>query len=260
MVLQLGNRAVRSATLLAAACLAATQLVLTRAPAAEADPDVPPVLSGDTWLAHHRDELMPYWLVPEAFGDPVGNFPSYRGTDGELLSELPNRGASTLGRGVYGYSLAFMLTGDDRYLTYARAGLDWIETKLEDPVHGGYFAELDASGDPVDPSANKNLFDLASVGLGYAMYFNATRDPEVEARLLEIRDLVFGPYYDSAANRLKDALNYDLSTEVDTGGNGGDITLVGVGSLAEVHTVSGNLRARTSRTATACRSSRSAAT
>ena len=224
MVLQLGNRAVRSATLLAAACLAATQLVLTRAPAAEADPDVPPVLSGDTWLAHHRDELMPYWLVPEAFGDPVGNFPSYRGTDGELLPELPNRGASTLGRGVYGYSLAFMLTGDDRYLTYARAGLDWIETKLEDPVHGGYFAELDASGEPVDPSANKNLFDLASVGLGYAMYFNATRDPEVEARLLEIRDLVFGPYYDSAANRLKDALNYDLSTEVDTGGNGGDIT------------------------------------
>ena len=227
MVLKLGNR---SATLLAAVCLAAGQLVLTGAPPAQAEPDVPPVLSGDTWLAHHRDDLMPYWLVPEAFGEPMGNFPSFRGNDGELLPEQSNRGASTLGRGVYGYSLAFMLTGDERYLTYARAGLDWIEAKLEDPVHGGYFGELNAAGQPVDamgnvdPLQNKDLFDLASVGLGYAMYFNATRDPAAEAKLLEIRDLVFGPYYDAAANRLKDALNYDLSTEVDTGGNGGDIT------------------------------------
>ncbi|RYP82706.1 hypothetical protein EKO23_21230 [Nocardioides guangzhouensis] len=225
MVPHLGMRAVRSAVLLAAASLASAQLVLAPVPAAEADPDLPPVLGSDTWLAHHRDELMPYWLVPEAFGDPVGNFPSFRGTDGELLPEpFTHRGASTLGRGVYGYSLAFMLTGDERYLTYARAGLDWIEAKLEDPVHGGYFGELDATGKPVDDEANKDLFDLASVGLGYAMYVSATRDPEAEAKLLAIRDLVFGPYYDPAANRLKDSMDYTLSTEVDTGGNGGDIT------------------------------------
>ena len=228
MVLHLGKHAVRRAALLAALCLATGQLAPARAPAAAPEPAVPPVLSGDTWLAHHRDELMPYWLVPEALGDPLGNFPSFRGTDGELIPSQPNRGASTLGRGVYGYSLAFLLTGEQRYLTYARAGLDWIEAKLEDPVHGGYFAELDAAGRPVDPLANKDLFDLASVGLGYAMYVNVTRDPGAEAKLLEIRDLVFGAYYDAATNRLKDSLTYDLATEVDTaaagGPNGGDIT------------------------------------
>ena len=32
-----------------------------------------------------------------------------------------------------------MLTGEERYLTYARAGIDWIEAKAKDPVHGGYF-------------------------------------------------------------------------------------------------------------------------
>jgi hypothetical protein len=232
MTLLLGNRAARSAALVAVACLASGQLVLPRATAAAAEPDVPPVLSGDSWLQHHRDELMPYWLVPDALGDPLGNFPSFRGTDGELIRgqdgeldpSFSHRGASTLGRGVYGYSLAFMLTGEERYLTYARAGLDWIEAKLEDPVHGGYFGELDAAGQPVNKTANKDLFDLASVGLGYAMYFNVTRDPAAEAKLLEIRDLVFGPYYDAAANRLKDSLTYDLSTEIDTNGNGGDIT------------------------------------
>ena len=56
------------------------------------------------------------------------------------------------------------------------------------------------------------------------MYFNVTRDPAAEADLLAVRDLLFDKYYDAATNRFKDSLTYDLSTEVDTGANGGDIT------------------------------------
>src|SRR4051794_7015525 len=37
------------------------------------------VLRGDTWLRHHREDLMPYWDRPEALGEPLGNFPSLRG-------------------------------------------------------------------------------------------------------------------------------------------------------------------------------------
>ena len=181
------------------------------------------VLQGDTWLRHHREDLMPYWDMPAALGVPVGNFPSFRGRDGELLPD-GRRGLSTLARGVYGYSLAFMLTGEERYLTYARAGLDWINAKAKDPVHGGYFGELDAAGVPVNRTANKDVFDLASLGLAYGMYFNVTRDPAAEAGLLAVRDLLFDKYYDPATNRVKDSLTNDLLTEVDTGGNGGDIT------------------------------------
>ena len=56
------------------------------------------------------------------------------------------------------------------------------------------------------------------------MYYNVTRDPEVEADLLEVRDFLFEHYYDPATSRMKDALAYDLSEEVDLGDNGGDIT------------------------------------
>ena len=186
--------------------------------------EVPDVLRGDTWLRHHRDDLMPYWDMPEALGEPVGNFPSFRGRNGELLPETTNRGLATLARQVYGYSLAFMLTGEQRYLTYARAGLDWINTKAKDPVHGGYFGELRSDGEPVDPLAPKEVFDLASLGLAYGMYFNVTRDPAAEADLLAVRDLIFEKYYVPAQNRMRDALTFDLSAEVDTGRNGGDIT------------------------------------
>ena len=82
---------------------------------------------------------MPYWDIPEALGQPVGNFPSFRGRNGELLPDSTNRGLSTLARQVYGYSVAFLLTGQDRYLTYAKAGIDWINTKAKDPVYGGYY-------------------------------------------------------------------------------------------------------------------------
>ena len=186
--------------------------------------DVPEVLEGDTWLRHHAEDLMPYWDMPEALGDPVGNFPSFRGRAGELLPGFTDRGLSTLARGVYGYSLAYMLTGHERYLTYAKAGLDWIDAKAKDPVHGGYYGELDVDGNPVDRLANKDLFDLSSLGLAYGMYFNVTRDPSAEAGLLAVRDLIFGKYYDAASNRFRDSLTYDLSSEVDTGDNGGDIT------------------------------------
>ena len=181
------------------------------------------VLRGDTWLRHHREDLMPYWDMPEALGQPVGNFPTFRGRDGELLPDT-TRGLVALARGVYGYSLAFMLTGEERYLGYARAGLDWIDAKAKDPVHGGYFGLLNQDGSPVNPLANKDVFDLASLGLAYGMYFNATRDPAVEADLLAVRDLIFTKYYDPVANRIRDSLTYDLVNEVDTGGNGGDIT------------------------------------
>ena len=185
--------------------------------------DDPGVLSGDGWLRHHREDLMPYWDMPEALGEPVGNFPSFRGRNGELLPET-RRGLSTLARQVYGYSLAFLLTGQDRYLTYAKSGIDWINAKAKDPVHGGYYGALYADGEPIDREANKNLFDLASVGLAYGMYFNVTRDPAAEADLLAVRDLIFTKYYDAEQNRMKDSLNYDLTAEVDTGDNGGDIT------------------------------------
>ena len=99
-----------------------------------------------------------------------------------------------------------MLTGEERYLTYAKAGLDWINTKAKDPVHGGYFGELDVAGVPVNRAANKDVFDLASLGLAYGMYFNVTRDPAAEADLLAVRDLLFDKYYDPATNRVKDSL------------------------------------------------------
>ena len=184
---------------------------------------MPAVLGGSTWLRHLSDDLLPYWDSPVALGDPVGNFPTFLGRSGEVLPENTTRGLVALSRRVYGYCVAFMLTGNSRYLTYAKDGLDWIEAHAADPVYGGYYGQLDSNGDPVDPLADKDVSGLAAVGLAYGMYFNVTRDPAAEAHLLAVRDLLFDKYYDAAGNRVRDALTYDLSKEVDDGNNGGDL-------------------------------------
>jgi mannose/cellobiose epimerase-like protein (N-acyl-D-glucosamine 2-epimerase family) len=186
--------------------------------------EVPEVLAGDTWLRHLREELLPYWEVPDALGTPVGNFPSFRDQEGNLDPARGTfRGVSTLARGVYGYSVAFHLTGDERYLTYARAGLEWVEEHGFDPVNGGWYHDLADTGAPLDATDDKQLFDLASLGMAYGMYFNVTRDPWAEQGLLGVRDLIFQRYRNAANGRFFDARSADMSRSVDLGGNGGDI-------------------------------------
>ncbi len=201
------------------------EVVSTRS-SADARP-VPEILAGDTWLRHLREDLLPYWELPDALGTPLGNFPTFRDSQGRLdPSRGTFRGVSTLARGVYGYSVAFLLTGEERYLTYARAGLEWLEEHAFDEIRGGWYRDLAETGDPVDPEDQKQLFDLASLGMAYGMYFNVTRDPWAEAGLLGVRDLIFSQYHNPANNRYFDARTADMSRTVDIGGNGRDIVNV----------------------------------
>ena len=220
------------ATTVALAALATTGVAASgtggAATAAEATAGrpVPEVLAGDTWLRHLREDLLPYWEMPVALGEPLGNFPTWRDELGQLDPERGTfRGVSTLARGVYGYSVAFHLTGDEKYLTYARAGLEWLDKYGRD-AKGGWYHDLLDTGAPRNPTtSNRELFDLASVGMAYGAYFNITRDPKAEEGLLGVHDLIFSKYRNPITGDFLDALGPDMETPVDLGrGSGQDIT------------------------------------
>src|SRR3954468_20825648 len=40
---------------------------------------------GGRWMIHLNRDLLPFWTMPEALGNPVGNFPTYRCNDGSLF-------------------------------------------------------------------------------------------------------------------------------------------------------------------------------
>ena len=219
------------ATAVVVAAVAATGATTTGGPGAAAPPSevaaprpVPEVLEGNTWLRHLRQDLLPYWELPVALGEPLGNFPTWRDAQGNLDPARGTfRGLSTLARGVYGYSVAFHLIGEEKYLEYARAGLQWLELKGYDRTNQGWYRDLTETGAPRNPRAEKPIFDLASLGMAYGMYFNVTRDPWAEEGLLEVRDLIFDKYRAPGSAALVDAMTFDMRTQV-IGNNGFDIT------------------------------------
>jgi len=124
------------------------------APVAQAPADLP---TGERWLKHFREDLLPFWNVPDAWGFPRGNFPTFRGNDGHAvdwvkppaeLATAPGWIKENFGREyvrmksrqTYFYGVAYHLTGDPEMLELARknaaeAGVDnveFVEGYLED--------------------------------------------------------------------------------------------------------------------------------
>ncbi|MCB9648717.1 MAG: AGE family epimerase/isomerase [Deltaproteobacteria bacterium] len=180
---------------------------------------VPEVLKGETWLTHHTQDILPYWDMPEAFGTPEGNFPTYRGMNGTIQGSNERR-PRMIARQTFAYAVAYMLHGDPRHLELAHAGAQWIMDHAAD-ARGGFHARLSAAGDPNGTDA-KTAQDTAYCMLGLGAYFFVTRDPAAEAVIVETRDLLFSDvFFDQTFGRIRDAVSDDLSAEVDVEGDGG---------------------------------------
>jgi hypothetical protein len=49
-------------------------LAQTPPPVVQFPSDLP---TGERWLRHFQEDLLPFWNVPDAFGTPRGNFPFF---------------------------------------------------------------------------------------------------------------------------------------------------------------------------------------
>jgi mannose/cellobiose epimerase-like protein (N-acyl-D-glucosamine 2-epimerase family) len=150
--------------------------------------------AGEVWVAHLENDLKPFWTMPDALGEPVGNFATFRCHDGRRFDraanpcpELANAGSwisdnldreflRMQSRQTYFYGAAFHLTGDARMLELAKAGAEWIRGK-------GY--EADATSQ-----------DLAYAQLGPAMVYYLTRDPQVLDDVLRRKEHIFRVFDD----------------------------------------------------------------
>ena len=166
------------------------------------------------WRAHVVDEVLPFWETPAALGAPVGNFPTFRCNDGGAyrpdapcpeLTGLPPWIASELGRDytrmksrqTFLYGVAYHLTGEERYLTYARAGVDWLRAHAYERDTGSAISYW-ADGQPGPAPAQRTSQDLAYAQVGLAFYYYLTRDPEVLADLARLERHVMTAYWDPA--------------------------------------------------------------
>lgn len=155
---------------------------------------------------------MPFWTLSTALGEPIGNFPSVRCDDGTLV-DPENPCAEVLGfdddwlikddqyvvslsRQIYTYGVAFQLTGNRKYLDYAKAGVDYFRTHALDRDAGGTYALWSTDSNAWEPPiADRNPQEQAYGLMGISYYYYLTRDPEILPDILALKEFIFDTYY-----------------------------------------------------------------
>ena len=174
---------------------------------------------GEAWTEHLSRDLAPFWLKPEALGTPVGAFPTFRCDDGSLVDpELPCGEmlvagpwvSSRLGveytrmrsRQTFFYGVAFHLTGEERHLALAKAGVDHLRAHaLDRGERSAVSWWKDGVAGPAVPARTSQ--DLAYANLGLAFYAYLTRDPAVLADALLLYDGIVARYDDPRLGLLR---------------------------------------------------------
>jgi mannose/cellobiose epimerase-like protein (N-acyl-D-glucosamine 2-epimerase family) len=192
----------------------------------------PAMPAGDRWLTHLTNELLPFWTMPSALGDPLGAFPSTRCNDGSLVDlqnpcqEVKDNNwvmnympyfTVALSRQTYGYGVAFQLTGDITYLQYMKAGVKFIRENVIDRQNGGTFEYYDSKAKQWGPEAPyRDPQELAYAMTGLSFYYYLTRDPEVLPDILAVKDYIFQNYYNSGQDVMQWMLKSTNQTKADS--------------------------------------------
>jgi mannose/cellobiose epimerase-like protein (N-acyl-D-glucosamine 2-epimerase family) len=200
-------------------------LLLLSALAFGADP--PP--DGNWWMAHFVRDLLPFWDMPAAIGSPIGVFPSTRCNDGSLIDYgrpcpevntayllTRSRYLVPLSRQVYGYGVAFHLTGDPKYLGWMKAGVDVMRNTWIDRRNGGMFEEQNLDTGAMGPAVQ--LRDPQQLGyglLGLGFYYYLTRDPDVLSDIVALRRYILDNYYNERLGAMQWLLSDNGTTRYD---------------------------------------------
>lgn len=210
-------------------CLAAIALPSGFARAA-GDSYIDSLPTGEQWLAHLNNDLLPFWTMPAALGNPVGQFPSIRCDDGSLVNFsnpcppytagswllVPARYLVPVSRQTYGYGVAYHLTGNPTYLGYMKAGIDYLREHFKDPG-GGMFEWQDLGTGIWSPE--RQFRDPQQLGyglLGMAFYYYLTRDEAVLQDILAIKNYIFENYYNPSLGTMQWLLESNGNTSAIT--------------------------------------------
>lgn len=167
--------------------------------------------TGERWMRHLKEDLLPFWTMHEALGEPVGNFPTYRNNDGSLVDPknpgpdfqnvipgivwLDRDYVRSKSRQCFAYGIAFHMTGDTQYLEYCKKGVEFLRKVAFDGINGGactYFKD----GQPLPSAKQRTSQDLAYALTGIGILYYLTRDADLLSDLLKIHEYIWQTYYD----------------------------------------------------------------
>ncbi|RJP63253.1 MAG: T9SS C-terminal target domain-containing protein [Ignavibacteriales bacterium] len=152
------------------------------------------------------DSCAKFWL--KAYDNTNGGFNHNVNRQGNVTStDNGRKRIQTQGRHSYGYTRAFMLTGNESYLEMAEKTLQFMYSYAWDNTNGGWYNIIDKNGG-TGKTNTKTAFDQHYAMIGIAANYEATNDSldwqwlmkayqNNETKLWDSREDYFG-YYDNS--------------------------------------------------------------
>ncbi len=170
------------------------------------------LLEGSFWREHALTQLIPYWYE-HVRDKEYGGY--YLNLDPRWQPCPPwEKMPAMLSRNVFGFSAAYLMSGEEKYLAAAKEGVDFLLEFAWDKEYGGWFDMLTRSGEP--QQTTKSIAPQLYTNVGLTLYYLTTGDARGLAQVqqsIQIQqthghDKEFGGYYT--------ALNRDLSVRDDS--------------------------------------------
>jgi len=170
------------------------------------------VMEGDYWRNQGLTQVIPFWQK-HVVDTTYGGFFLNLSEEGNPLPPFDKHPAM-IGRQIYGFACAYLLSGDEEYLKSARQGTEYLLEYAWDKEYGGWYDLLDETG--IAKSTTKTVPNQLYTNVGLAHYYFVTGDKRVLGKIMEsikirkthARDTINGGYFQ--------ALNRDLSVNDST--------------------------------------------
>jgi len=135
----------------------------------------PGYMQGQYWKDQVIHDILPYW-TQHARDTVNGGFYTTLDSAWKPFGDA-RKYPSMLSRHLFGYSVGYLLSGDQKYLDIARETVDYLLVHAWDPEFGGWYDVLDEYGNPLETT--KSMFIQVYSITGLAMYYFVTRDTSV---------------------------------------------------------------------------------
>ena len=197
-----------------------------------------PVLRGAAWRDLVLVELIPAWQA-HVVDDRHGGF--HTSLDRAWQPRAPyEKLPAMISRQVFSFTVAYLLSGDDRHLDLARRGVEYLLAHAWDERYGGWYDRLTVDGAVLDET--KTAANELYTNVGLALYAFATGDPRARGRVeesLRIRrtraaDPELGGYFSQLTRELAPAADQRKLKHAHFGYVGSLIHLFQVGRDPEV--------------------------
>jgi mannose/cellobiose epimerase-like protein (N-acyl-D-glucosamine 2-epimerase family) len=163
-------------------------------------------LQGDYWRRQALEDIIPFWV--NTLDKKGGGYFTDIDRTG-VIGTIPLKYPRMVSRLIFGFNVAYLLSGDEKYLFLAKHGNDYLQKYGWDSQYGGWFIELNVKNQPTVPI--KVLFDETYGNVGPVFYYYATGNQQALDLVTKTHRLIKGKAWDSEYQGYYGAVEQDWS-------------------------------------------------